>query len=320
MQDFRFDLAWKLEFGALDRLVSSVRTKELVATVESYARNMERVQSIHSLVSGLASVIESLRNGRRGQGSVYNPAVAAQQMPRDFGWEEPPIQRGTRDNDAELFERAFDLIHGRARWKVETLENGIRSNLSSMIIGTWTAFEILASDLWVAAVDAHPYELSQLKAWKWVTQKPRERKAKKNKPPKCRSSGLPRKYPRILGLKKGKTLAEDKIRFASLRSIKESYMSAFYCHHGGIKKVLESRELKVLASVRNLLVHKSGIVDGRFLKQINGTSSFLRQPVGRRLPICGQTTGDFVESGFRCSSNLIKEVDQWLANHPWKLA
>ena len=40
---------------------------------------------------------------------------------------------------------------------------GLQAILSSMILGTWTAFETLAGDLWETAINVHPADLAALR-------------------------------------------------------------------------------------------------------------------------------------------------------------
>ncbi len=93
-------------------------------------------------------------------------------------WSMPPevFAAGERITPGELASLEGYVAHGQTNleWGLATLEqeawlagdyigNAIEAMLSSMVVGTWTAFETVAGDLWVATMNAHPRDLDRLK-------------------------------------------------------------------------------------------------------------------------------------------------------------
>jgi hypothetical protein len=70
-------------------------------------------------------------------------------------------------------ERKFKLADAFLRWSMvsaapfSAITRGVEALLISLILGMWTSFETMAGDLWEAALNAHPDNLSELKGhWK----------------------------------------------------------------------------------------------------------------------------------------------------------
>src|SRR5262249_796210 len=62
------------------------------------------------------------------------------------------------------------------------------------------------------------------------------------------------------------TLLKDRFRFITLTGIRRAYSSAFSKHYSAIDRALANPALDALSLVRNVIVHKAGIVDQRYFK------------------------------------------------------
>jgi hypothetical protein len=83
-------------------------------------------------------------------------------------------------------------------------------------------------------------------------------------------------------------LAAQRVKFSSLEGIREAYSLAFSdeikkARPGKIDEVLADHGLEATAFVRNLLVHKGGVVDTRFLEESEGVPIVPRLALGDKL-------------------------------------
>src|SRR5262249_50760710 len=99
--------------------------------------------------------------------------------------------------------------------------------LKSIIIQAWTAIEVLCEDLW-------------------------------NKSLKAGSSCLTRPTE--------KEIDKHRLGFRSRTRIRETYKFVFKLDNTEIMEVLDEPDLDAVAVLRNVLIHKSGIIDATFIK------------------------------------------------------
>lgn len=182
------------------------------------------------------------------------------------------------------------------------LAPGLSSMLSAQIIGAYTAFETLAKDLWIAAVNGRPAKLG-------------------SRVEVVRSQQIPltqlQQYDFNLKQHMGDLLEGDgkgKVRFDSIDSIRESYAAAFA--ESAFVKVLNKPELFGLSEVRNLLVHRSGIADRKFVSRMKSNSDWSHTPAGTILPLNGALAAKLTTTAVQCSIELARGVDCWLVANP----
>jgi hypothetical protein len=101
-----------------------------------------------------------------------------------------------------------------------------------------------------------------------------------------------------------------------LEDIRKNYELAFYADGAKINNALANDLLDTLSSVRNLLVHRGGVVDDRYLRRTKSLALAPKAPVGERIKL----DGDIVERlsvGMQfIGSLLLHGVDEWLVTHP----
>jgi hypothetical protein len=164
---------------------------------------------------------------------------------------------------------------------------------------------VLAGDLWETAVNLHPRTLSDLR-FKDQVQKD-----------KSVPLGMLQKYGFDLRNKMGTFLREiDKVKFTSLKDVRDSFHRAFSAHGERIDETLRSDSLRYLSAVRNVLVHKAGIADKEFCDEVLTMAQLATIKEGQRASLDGQLTLDLVNPAIQASVQLIQAVDDWLVSHP----
>lgn len=203
---------------------------------------------------------------------------------------------------------------------------GIRAVMIGALTGAWTAFEVLAEELWIAALNAHPVGLSELKG-----KRPKKR-AGDPEPTHSVPVGaqavvegsisisVPREIVQIHGYNFSQlmgTALKKSVSFRSLEGIREAYQSAFFEHYHSIDDALNSAAIRGLSAVRNILVHKGGKIDGEFFRQLQGArvASLSGVKEGDDLPVDGAVTAELVHDAAVEGGSLIEGVDSWIRTH-----
>jgi hypothetical protein len=198
--------------------------------------------------------------------------------------------------------------------------------LAGMLMGTYTALESLATDLWVEVVNRCPQPLADN-----VLESGRTREMDASEVENKQEAMLPMSWlsemnynPRHhMGtvLKKRK-----KVSFESFKSTELAYAAAFQIRGG--KKLRENPELAgiflkasddivVLEAVRNLYAHRGGVTDQKFLDTVERRNPVF--PVPERVkpfPIDGEIVCHYVNRAVDFSNSLFGFVDNWLALRP----
>jgi hypothetical protein len=177
---------------------------------------------------------------------------------------------------------------GFAEW-VRALEH-------SAIMATWSAFETLAADVWVHAVNSRP-ELFAARVLKAFTEGPPEGMSSRSIP-----IGLAAKYDFDLRNCIGDIVAQ-RIDFTSLEDIRKAYKAAFELD-AGAEETLRSADLHQLLLARNLVAHRSGIVDSRY-RDRSGTI----QQVGEALAISDDRGAAFIEVVRKAGRQMLRAAD-----------
>jgi hypothetical protein len=193
--------------------------------------------------------------------------------------------------------------------------------MTSMILGVWTAFEVLAGDLWEAALNAHPQGLAELKGNMNGNKHNKNRgTAPANDSYERRTEKIEVSLSHIRDLEfstagKMGTLLRNVVKFDSVRGICESYRSAFWEDDESIEEALDYYELRRLNLVRNLLVHKAGKADKPFLEEAAKYPDLSACKIGDTLVVDGEMVLRLVEPVIGRSKDLIQAVNQWIEQH-----
>jgi hypothetical protein len=216
-------------------------------------------------------------------------------------------------------------IHGL----VPVVSEGMNVVLASVITGMWTAFEVLAGDLWVAALNSHPHGLSNMrgKLDRWELDKEQAEAADresqsqgkdKDAGPQISVKWLQR-HNYDVSKRMGSLLRERKsVDFQTVWEIRDAYARAFSKDWNNIRACLMSPCLDHLSAVRNVLVHKAGKADQKFVDDIGGCRHFSDIKPRDPVVLTGEVVGDLLGSAVDQSAALLSAVDAWLRKHPNK--
>ena len=116
-----------------------------------------------------------------------------------------------------------------------------------------------------------------------------------------------------------KEIEDNKLFLTSRRAILRTYKYTFKVENSSIVKALKSRALVPLSLVRNLLVHKAGVIDQVFLNARNGIPVLLelRKP-GKKAPIelTGGSVRKLIDPVVPIGYELLNSVDRWISANP----
>lgn len=177
------------------------------------------------------------------------------------------------------------------------------SLLYSSIVWIWTLFEITAADLWEQILNTgfdHMGKDALRRFWK--------------KGMTSVEDDIRGKYIRLDYLEKFNYNIRDNVGsilrhyfdFSCLTSMADAYSLALP-RSTTMKKALRSETLNILAESRHLIVHKAGIIDGRY-KRITGTS----QKVGDRLEIDKRHTELYITLVVQVIRQILNSTNQYL--------
>lgn len=195
-------------------------------------------------------------------------------------------------------------------------EGAIDAMLASYVTGAWTAFEALAVDLWETALNEHPMglanldgKLSRLTKTKQTIDKSIERDSKSV------PLNFINRFEFDIRHHMGTLfLMQRRYEFTRLQGIRAAYVEAFSKDYEQLDPIVTSDALDALSVVRNLLVHKAGIVDAEYEKRAKN----LRIPklaVGQLLKLDGETVVGLIKPVFALGGHLIAAVDRWIEKH-----
>ena len=99
--------------------------------------------------------------------------------------------------------------------------------------------------------------------------------------------------------------------FQSLDKIKGHYKDAF--GNDIIKGILDDVSLLKLFFIRNVLLHKAGIVDKKFLDRVASIAWTVDAELNKQLPINGALVRDLINPAIKLAGDLIAAVDEQIA-------
>jgi hypothetical protein len=219
----------------------------------------------------------------------------------------------------DRWESLLSLLETMAACTGDFLTQGIESTLSGMIVGTWTAIETLAGDLWEAAVNIHPGTLSELKGKKKAAEPAH------NDQTDTSGAQIPitrlQEFDYNVRDSMGTLLrALNRVSFATLQDIRDAYQRSFTEDGASVNGTLSDPCLDALAVVRNLLVHKAGVCDVEYERRTR-TGKLPHVPklhVDQLLDLDGALVKELLSPAIAFGVRLCQAVDSWLYTHPEK--
>jgi hypothetical protein len=208
-------------------------------------------------------------------------------------------------------------------------DKGFAATLAAMVIASWTTFEVLAGDLWEAALNAHPRTLCNLSGDKKRISRAAGAMGREKQDASGTDEGdngpsdthLLKVLQQVTGgsFNAGSvmgTVLRTNFAFHKLSGIRQAYSAAFAKRHDKIDKILADTALDKLNIVRNLLVHDSGIVKEKFLRGARDISWQSGATEGKPLDIDGEIVRELVKPVLQACVELILAVDEWIAAKP----
>lgn len=181
----------------------------------------------------------------------------------------------------EVMTRELDTLASRCGEFVHGMMEGL---LKSLCIQAWTAIEVLIEDLHSQTIEDHPQCFSdEIREMQFKT----------------------RNY-----VKPGK-----RFFFRRREQFRDSYSYAF-SYDRDIDSAIGHNALDALVSIRNLIVHKGGIVDAQFLKEEEPKAPTLKTLFSlvdkQELKFDGNVTHTLIDDAVGQAYKLIRAVNAWL--------
>ncbi len=301
-EDYRFpDLDWSLG----KKRVALVRQSSIRPAALVFSRNLATANEML-----LLPLVVSADNAHKME---FVPYILSARLPFVGRFNDPDaiedLQKAEKGAH-ETFHKDVDLdkVLGtaisnfqrlRQRW---TFESSLRSLLLSGVLAVWTAFECLAADMWVAALNERlfPFGADALSA---VSPSDAEHGISG----KHVSVGLLRKYGFDLRDKMGNAL-RSKFDFTGVSDVKKAYSAAFG-HADVLASILGSQKLSELEATRHLIVHRAAIVDEDYKNRVDCNLT-----VENPLPLSGITAAPLISAGIQCGCDLIAFADDAIGN------
>lgn len=285
--------------------VSALKEKALSFPVSTFIKNAQQVHLLSMFPINMFRL-----------GAMFNRAImtACHIKLNDafFDYQKDKFLPEARD---EILSIADDILQGRRMapfglgWIfsdyvfsvcADENERGMYDTLmSTQLVLGWTAFETLAGDLWEAAINTHCPRLVN-KAWE--------------------GKSIPFESLRVnefdLKSKMG-TVLRDHLEnpFQSLNAIKNAYQGAFSEGWVSEDKFWSNKDISSTFQIRNLIVHRAGIVDDKFRKDCASDSRIVCPPIGERFYLDGKLLPELLTGLFSAASKMIQSVDGYVSRH-----
>jgi hypothetical protein len=181
-------------------------------------------------------------------------------------------------------------------WDTPVWNAGFVTFYFSVLLGTWTAYEALAHDLWVSAVNARPAALGG-KAQ--IAKKGRQRR-KAARP--IRADDVGSQY-------------EQKFSFNSLYGLAQAYEALF----GDLmSSIFFLPELVGLELMRNVIIHRASLLDDWFWDEKVRRRAKIppNQRRNDRLRVDARDVANYMKATIQAGRSLVEYVDNWLTKNP----
>jgi hypothetical protein len=309
-------------------LVDQVQTEELKVAVGAFVQNINRIAALAQLPVNLfywgsvvgQNYVVAYQDVTKKMYEFSTPADSFADKnglidERERHWTSELLKRFERDKE-DWTEVAKDTYKQLLRLLPSEvpLSEGTEAILFSVVIGAWTAFETLASDVWIGAYDALPTAVrgaqdgDQLRIENGMESDPGA------DVPKARKSAA--KFGSDGHLSGEEFVDENRVQFSSLPEMRQHYSRLFSEKLGRsstdrIDKVLGDTGLDAINAVRNLMVHQSGICDPIYRKKSKNNSLAPDLELGKPLKLDGISALSLVGVVTKLGPELVKAVDAW---------
>jgi hypothetical protein len=300
--------------GDPGRISSTIKSAVLIPVEKSFRRNMGdlgSLQAMPGLMVGFMGVLQKLLgiavdNVISVSVEGVGPQFAIRRLVDELNaypdlLSQPGSVYGEElrsSADARLAELCRHPSYG------PILTSAVKVLKRTAVLNSWTAFECVAADSWAAVLDENPIPFGQRAIGSLRLGEDGDLTAKHISVGLAARHGFDLRH--CLG-----TLLRPKFDFASVEGIKRAFDAAFRDTKRGVElqSILSKPILRKLEVTRNLIVHRAGIVDSEYNRQL---SSDL--PIGEQLEISDDQIKEFVENAGIASGAILLFLDDWLAD------
>lgn len=228
--------------------------------------------------------------------------------------------------NALQLDMGLNILERHASIDVTMVQDSIETLMALQVIGTWTAVESVAGDLWEAAVNIHPRSLSLLNG----TYNRIRKLSLDFDPPIADEEAIPgRKALKQINLEAIQGAGFDltrhmgtlhrnstRCRFDRLDGIRRCYSLAFPDKDSeGIDNALKQVTWDALSVLRNVLVHKAGLADSQYADAAKDLPGLPNVPIGSMVPLDGEMVANLVNGVLDSVRDLVMAVDAWIRHH-----
>lgn len=300
---------WEESVNTVDRIKSEV----LKQPSEAFATNLKRIAGftvMPAVISGLAlrdahlAAFASLEAHGEIVPSLLDQLARDQSNPKKYN---EVFEREAKKLQTDNTEKNIKLVNHGLQYIQTQLDNqqGMRESmeaiLASVIIESWTAFESLAGDLWVAGVDNGPKEVvSRILLSKELLKPDDPVKPEMIPQLEYDARTAPGSWLREVG----------KVSFAKLDYIRLFYSEAFGREVKKLFDDLDGGLIFALSAFRNALTHAGGRADKKFKERVFGRfSEFDITKEGDRILLDGHLASRLNLVSARLGFALIRHID-----------
>jgi hypothetical protein len=305
--------------------LDGIGTRGIEDVVGAFTGNVKGVQSLCRLVPELYfwGNIDGLHRAMAWE-PVLHRTYVPDQLP-DAG-REPELIRVANEMTAKSLEKYRskkeyeDLIWNGANADINVLQinsgewltNGIESVLSGIIVGTWTVFESLTEDLWIACVNANAkLGLAAIDAAKIANE---SRSAEYDRFVKAIDfvAKLFKRAEPGLEVGIGEILGAQ-WKFDRREEARNAWLKVFNTSSDDLKKILDHKSLRWINTIRNAIVHDNGRCLPKDVTNLSDHPRLASVTPHKRIPLDGETVAELSNETLARGVELVRFAAQWLA-------
>ncbi len=263
---------------------------QLIAGSTHLSRTLDCLALAQLHESEKSPLIAGLKDRRLNRKNPeFDQAVLDRQQEIRARYEANILQKMEDAEMAPFTDHSLEALDNLLGGGDQRLLDGLQAILQAIAVEVWTSFEVLVEEIWDAATQLKP----------------------------SFGHGIPLRKNR----KSPITGKDGKTGFRTLDSIRFTYEWAF-AGEPAIMAILHDQRLLALASIRNLVVHKNGFVDGEFEKRqvalagVPSFAPFVAVPKDQRITFTGASVRDLKNPVIDLGIDLVSEVDFWLGATP----
>lgn len=214
------------------------------------------------------------------------------------------------ERDCTRLHVAIEILGGDSQ-----VAAAIEQLMGMQVISAWTAFEVLAEDLWVEALNSRP-SLGLVALNALPDPKDDEKEASRKQKIKLHIPWWLAIDPEFdLNTNIG-TLLRNEWDFARRDETEDAYRKAFRRNDNEIEEILRDQLLGWLVATRNVLVHNGGSADDEFIKLVKQHPILNQSEKGKPIPMDGNLAGELSAAAISQGLKLLAFVDAKLEKIP----